>query len=429
MPRPKRHCRGERVTAKGTTTGARGQQSPIMGPPAEEPPPEEMLMLEAADVAASCSDLDEAEVWASSTQILFRPIGLARSPVIPASRMLAAAECCGDGAAAAAVAAAMGAYGPPGYRRRADKLLRRLAERGAPLPGWACALGDVTPCKAVLLTDSWGDERTVWIDFERSDGEVRGLGLSVNGTQGAHASQFVYGPPIEALACPFEDQPHTVMREISLADARTMAETALEMRDLTDIDYEYEDNRLDDELRALIDHRIALLPGGRGAGQPRWLTEEQIDSLCAEFLAIFGEAPAESAETVAGTVCRFAEAWGDGDPLCWSPRRVALLLSVWIPAKSVPDDGWHDAVESVFPCWLRFAAERRGLAEELLELNLQAARDAFGDMRANAADPTKRSRTTNIVTEMLEDGIDVDDEAAVHDWIERYNARPRHERY
>ncbi len=83
----------------------------------------------------------------------------------------------------------------------------------------------------------------------------------------------------------------------------------------------------------------------------------------------------------------------------------------------------------MFPLWLRFAAERRGLAPELLELNLQAARESLADLRTNAADPAKRSPTTNIVTEMLEDGIDLSDEAMVQEWIDRYNARPRHERY
>ena len=75
------------------------------------------------------------------------------------------------------------------------------------------------------------------------------------------------------------------------------------------------------------------------------------------------------------------------------------------------------------------AAFRRGLAAELLELNLQAARESYADMRTNAADPAMRSPTTNIVTEMLDDGIDISDEAMVQEWIDRYNARPRHERY
>ncbi len=83
----------------------------------------------------------------------------------------------------------------------------------------------------------------------------------------------------------------------------------------------------------------------------------------------------------------------------------------------------------MFPLWLRFAAERRGLAAELLELNLEAARESFADMRTNSADPAMRSPTTNIVTEMLDEGVDLSDEAMVQEWIDRYNTRPRHERY
>ena len=59
----------------------------------------------------------------------------------------------------------------------------------------------------------------MWIDFERADGEVRGLGVSVNGSQGAYACHFVYGPSIEAIEGPFAQQPHTVMRPLGLAEA------------------------------------------------------------------------------------------------------------------------------------------------------------------------------------------------------------------
>ena len=128
-------------------------------------------------------------------------------------------------------------------------------------------------------------------------------------------------------------------------------------------------------------------------------------------------------------ICRFADAWCDEDPLRWSPGRVALHLIDWIPAEVVCDDESLDAVESVFPRWLRFAAEWRGLDKELLEMNLATARESFCDMRANSADPSKRSRTTNIVTDMIDDGVDLGDDAAVQAWIAAYNARPRHERY
>ena len=427
MPRPQRRCRGGRVTPKGTRPGERGRGRRPAGTLAEEPLVERLLLDDAAGVATECDDLDEAEVWASSVQMLFSPAGLAGPTVLPVARALDAAEACEDRTAAAVVAAAISVYGPLRHRRRAARLVRTLADSGEPLPGWIGALGDVTPRRTVLLTDDWIDERSVWIDFERSDGEVRGLGVSVNGSQGAYACHFVYGPPIEAIEGPFAKQPHAVMRPLDLAVARATVEAALERRGRTDLDYDGDD-ALDDDMLALVAQRIALLPGG-GTPSPGVPGEEQIHRLCEDFVEQAEDTMPDEAESVADAVCRFAYAWCDGDPLCWSPARVERFLSLWIPAKSVCDDGWHDVVEWVFPRWLRFAARRRGLAADLLELNLAEARVSSVDMRSNAADPAMRSPTTNIVTEMLEDGIDFTDEAMVQEWIDRYNARPRHERY
>ena len=110
----------------------------------------------------------------------------------------------------------------------------------------------------MLLTDDGIDERSVGIDFERSDGEVRGLGVSVNGSQGAYACHFVYGPPIEAIEGPFAKQPHAVMRPLDLAVARATVEAALERRGRTDLDYDGDD-ALDHDMLALVAQRIALL--------------------------------------------------------------------------------------------------------------------------------------------------------------------------
>ena len=427
MPRPHRRSRGGRVTPKGTRPGEPCRERRPAGTLAEDPPFEQLLLDDAADVAVGCSEIDEAEVWASSTQVLFSPLGHAGPTALPAPIALAAAEACPDRAAAAVVAAAINTYGPSRDRRRAARLLEKLAESGEHLPGWICALGDVEPRRAVLLTDSWGDERWVWIDFERADGELRGLGVSVSGSHGAYARDFVYGSPVEAIEGQFAEQVQAVMRSLGLAEARVMVESALERRDHIELDYEGDDGH-DQRLLALVQQRVALLPAG-GAQVPRSPVDEEIEVLCEEFVAVADEAVPDEAETVADTVCRFAYAWCDGDPLCWSPNRVQRFLSVWIPAKSVCDDEWHDMVEWVFPLWLRFAAERRGLAAELLELNLEAARESFADMRTNSADPAMRSPTTNIVTEMLDEGVDLSDETMVQEWIDRYNARPRHERY
>ena len=52
-----------------------------------------------------------------------------------------------------------------------------------------------------------------------ADGEVRGVGVSVNGSQGSYASHFVTAPRSPAIERPFEQQPQTVLRPVGLADA------------------------------------------------------------------------------------------------------------------------------------------------------------------------------------------------------------------
>ena len=426
MPRPKSRCRGGRTTPKGTRP-AGSTDSPVRFLPTTE----ELLLRDAAKNFGNCADVDEAETMASAMLTLFRPQRDAEEPLMDVSRALTLARRHPDTTAAAGVAAALGAYGPPGQQGRARRLVAMLAANGAALPAWAGMLGDAAPRRAVVLADAWGDERALWIDFERCDGEVRGIGMHVNASEAGFARSFAYGPATEEAVAAVETVPHVAVREISLADARAMALEGLELRDMA---WPPADDEADDEkMRALIDQRVGLLPAGGASpfGEPP--DPDDIDDLCDRFLAEhFSTAPydvREEARWVVDDVCRFADAWCDQDPLRWSPGRVALHLAVWIPAKVVCNDESHDAVESVFPRWLRFAAECRGLDEDLLEQNLAAARESFSDMRANSADPSKRSTTTNIVTDMIADGVDLGDDAEVQAWIAAYNARLRHERY
>ena len=324
MPRPKRRCGGGRVTPKGTRPGDRLRAA--AGP---EPQLEQVLLTDAAD-AAVLTDLDVAEYWASSIQALFRPFVYACDPAMAAPRVLAAAEVCDDRAAAGAVAAAMGVYGPPGCRAQAHDLLEQLAGDGEPPPGWAAALGDVVPRRSVLLTDPWGDERAVWIDFQRPDGAVRGMGVAVHATAGKGASSLAYGPAVETVAAEFKQWPDAVVEEISLGDARVIVEAALEVQDVAAAlrhggdnggDNGGDDEMMDEKLRALLEHRIGLLPACGEEHGPRWLTDEEIDDLRGEFRAVVDERDASDADTVLAAACRFSEAWWDGDVLCWSPRR------------------------------------------------------------------------------------------------------------
>ena len=459
MPRPDRR-RGGRVTPKGTRPRNRPRAyGPPLGPNydvsaemsasdwalsaadtlEDGPPTPHMLFESAAEMLALCDDIDVVEVWASCAQIGFAPIAPDLPPMMSVSSALASAKSYFDRSAAAMVVASISVYGPPGVRGRAQKLLksllRKLEADVDKLPNWFSSLGEAMPRRAVLFTDPWEEERTVWIDFERPDGEVRGLGVSVNGLQGFFACRFEYGPAIDEIEAELVEQAHMEVRPLELADARAMVELGLKRRDLVDFggledldqDGEFIDFGQDRGLQALVAQRVALLPDG-GSCHVEPITEGEALDLCEEFADVSADVAYDDAGAVGEQVCRFALSWSDGDPLRWSPQRVAMFLCGWIPAHTACEAEWHDAVERVFPMWLRFAAQRRGIAEKPLVQNLSMARESFVDMRRLAADPANRTPATNIATEMLDDGLDLDDKAAVEAWIDRYNARPRSER-
>ena len=426
MSRPKRRCSGGRVTPKGTRPAKRRGELPCGCPTAEE-----LLLRSASATAAGHPDLDEAEVWASSVQPLFRPGGLACGHALSPSRVLAAAEDCHDTAAAAAVAVAVAAYGPRGHRTRARRLLRRLFDEGAPMPPWADELGRVTPLRAVTLVDPWGDHFIVWTDFERPDGEARGIGVEVAATASGAKADLLYGPPIEQFAERAQAGPHTVMTEIGLSDARATVEAALKMEDRrAGNDSPHGTAIVVNELRALVDHRAALLPDGGSPQHVRALSSRELDDLGRDFLAVASVQHGDAAEKVVADIFRFTSAWSYGDPLCWSPCRVTLYLAGWVPANAVGDDGYRRAVELVFPRWLRFAGERCGLREDLIQVSLETARAALEGTGTNGVErygDTLAPPATSTLTALLADGVDYHDHDAVREWLQDYSSHCGHE--
>ena len=433
MARPD-HRKGGRVTPKGTRPGDR-RGGPRRPRPAAAPSGAELLLRDAGRMASRCTDIEEADGWAAAIQSVFRRVGLVPGPALDALEVLDVAAERGD-AAGAVLAAALAVYGPSPGRQRARNLHRRLVADGAVVPAWVGALGDVTPQRAMLFTDVWEDEHLVWIDFARPDGTVRGLGVEIDRLWDGTARGFVNGVTIDAILDASGDDPDAVVRRLGLADARAMIAAGLKNRDATvsfdDADDGEDRYRFDEDLRALVDQRIGLLPAGGDAARPRRLTKRDVARVVREFAARPHGHDRQDVEDVVDKICSFNSSCYDGDLLRWSPLKIGGFLTGWIPWKVIADDEFHDAIDAVFPDWLEYAAERWGLEADLLAVNLSVARESFVNMRRNAADPSRRSPTTNIVTDMLADGIDPSDPAdrvAMQAWIDQYNARPRRERY
>ena len=181
------------------------------------------------------------------------------------------------------------------------------------------------------------------------------------------------------------------------------------------------------ELRALVDHRVrAPVPRVVPLSISGLSAAESWGDLRRDFLAGASAQHGDASERVVADIFRFSSAWSHGNPLCWSPCRVTLYLAGWVPANAVGDDRYRRSVESVFPRWLRFAGERCGLSEDLIQVSLETARGALegtGTTCVERYGDTLAPPATDTLTELLADGVDYHDHDAVREWVQDHYSR------
>ena len=432
MGRPKRRRGGGRVTPKATRPA--GQRYHDLGydycdrdykyevkiePPDRAAGDDYMLELwteDAEQVAGTCTDIDETDRWASSIQcgILseWSPDGVEPSKVLShAARK--------GGPAGVALAAAISVYGAAHARSKARRLLRRLAQNGADVPAWVDALGEAEPVRAVGITDQWGEGSALIVDYERPDGSMQALSVSIDPFCGGMAHRFSLdaagtGAGTASVIADVTvatgqlrgpgglDDPSCTVEAMSLADARAVIEAGLRVYDTVVSAPQHPEDLdgpdLNDDLRALVEQRIGLLPGGGRAPARPMPDPDEIADLIADFVSEpirLGEHIEEFGDLL-HTMLGFAVTCRDRDILRWTPPRVTAFIEDWIPEHGMycdecgtshehpPDEEWLTTVESAFPRWLRFAADRRGLDSGALDANLAAARKSLRRMRRHA---------------------------------------------
>ena len=390
--------------------------------------------------SAGAADLDEADFWASCIQ---SAISTRRSPDgVAAPVFLACAERTG-GPAGAVLAAAVATYGPAEARSRARRALRRIRQSGAEVPAWADALGEAAPLRASRVTDRWGERSRVRIDFRRPDGSEHSLSVSIDPfwqamasgvllvrAGAAHSSERA-GESAANCGAPVDDGPERApsvldlrqscgerpptaargddlrVERLDLAEARAIVETGLAVSDRYDTRDDDEDSladTLDIDLRALLEQRLSLLPtGGHVPAAPSFDGAAASNHL-SDFVSLglrLGEHDLQMQE-LTRTMLGFAMMCHDGDILRWTPPRVEEFIEEWIPRYGLfcvdcleahahpPEEEWLTTVESVFPRWLRFAAERRDLAAEGVQESLAQARRSLRQMRLqNTGSPVR----------------------------------------
>ena len=176
-------------------------------------------------------------------------------------------------------------------------------------------------------------------------------------------------------------------------------------------------------LVSLLRTRLRTLPAPRPIETPE-VTERARRALVTAFRKSPEAAGLADADLAADFV-NFACDYGSGDPLRWSPIAIEICLLDWFPRKISMDDEMAAGVPEAMRRWVRYAGRRKGLSDASLAESLGAIDQFEPEFRERMADPATFGPAKALVREMLADGVDITDEAAVQAWVDESNRRPR----
>ena len=182
--------------------------------------------------------------------------------------------------------------------------------------------------------------------------------------------------------------------------------------------------RQDDEgfvaLRALAWSRCrAELPPN-----PPWddMPEEERGRLVAAYLPESDLPDTDTIRSLANLFIDYGAGYIKAGPLAWSPDRVWLFLTDWLPRKAILDADERRELPEALRRWVRFALRRRGVEDRWVEPvvsavdeHLQAFEDAFDDTATWG--PAKA-----LAAELERRGVDPSDRTATEEAVRALNA-------
>ncbi|HET9518371.1 MAG TPA: hypothetical protein VFO77_11640 [Actinoplanes sp.] len=307
--------------------------------------------------------------------------------------------------------------------------------RAQAAPAWVEHLGRVRPTGCYAYGDVYGDQTSYLVTFAYDDAAVGGpehaVVALVDHNIGITKDVFVGGAADEVL-----DQ----VRQMCAADELTWfrAEDPGRLRDevsrhlaVTDSlgDLPGDGSLATD--RALVGSRLSLLPEittelpATDAGD---LRGAQREALVREFLgspeaAQFGLDRAGDDELPSLHFCLslvldHAASMPDADPLRWSPAVAGLFLLDWVHRRAVLDMDDAAMLPRVVRAWSAYAIRRRGLPGAAAEQTDVLVADMIDEFARLYATGERRSPATAAVAQLISEGVDPSDTAAIDAWIE-----------
>jgi hypothetical protein len=152
------------------------------------------------------------------------------------------------------------------------------------------------------------------------------------------------------------------------------------------------------------------------------MPEQERERLVAAYLADSDQPDTETIRYLAGLFLDYGVNYITTDALAWSPDRVWLFLTDWLPRKAMLDADDRRELPGALRGWVRFALRRRGVDERWVEPvvaavdeHLAAFEDAFGD-------PAAWGPAKAIAAELERRGVDLTDRAATESAVTALNA-------
>jgi hypothetical protein len=307
---------------------------------------------------------------------------------------------------------------------------------GAAEPPWTAQLGRVRPTGCYAYGDVYGDQTSYLVTFAYDDqdegGPEHAVVALVDHNIGITKDVFVGGPAERVLAevrqmCATDEL--TWFREEDPARLRGEVNRHLEITDgLGDLP---DEGSLATD-RALAAARLALLPGASAPplpAEPRELTGSEREQVVRDFLSspeasrfgldrITADEELASLHFCLSLIMDHAASLPDADPLRWSPAVAGLFLLDWVHRRAVLDMDDAAMLPRVVRAWSAYASRRRGLPVAAAEQTQTVVEEMVPEFARLYATGERRSPATAAVAQLISEGVDPNDPAAIDAWIE-----------
>jgi hypothetical protein len=297
----------------------------------------------------------------------------------------------------------------------------RAKQRPAPPadpPAWLAQLGTVRPTGAHAFGDQHGNQITYLASFAYTEPAAGGpdhvVAALVDHELGYVKDLFLAAPAgalLAQLEAAAATDPEVRMVEVDAGELRGAVERYLEV---TDGLPELPEARSLTSDRAIAGHRLRLLP----------VPAEEEPLTVADFHAAPEAARLKAADDESLTFAlKLISGFGADDPLRWNPASVERFLLDWLPARALLDRADIELIPSALSAWVRWAGRMSGLPPRAVAQNVAAVASHRAEFARRARSGSHRSEAARATAALLAEGVDLNDERAVADWLADYNAR------